>query len=145
MKITAQQFGFTLIEILVVVSIIGILAALLLANMVGVRERAADARAKSNLNQLKNALRMYYNDNQQYPSGSDVDCSSLSSVVTNTYIDADVIPQSSNGYSCKYTGSGDVFTAYIVLQSQAGSDDTDSAARCPGASAVEGRYYICAN
>lgn len=65
---TKQKFGFTLVEILVVLSIIGVLAGLLLTNFVGVRGRAADAKRKSDLRQLKTALRLYYNDFQSYPA-----------------------------------------------------------------------------
>jgi prepilin-type N-terminal cleavage/methylation domain-containing protein len=69
------QPGFTLIELLVVISIIGILAALLLANFVGVRGRAGDAKRKAELRELKTALRLYYNDYQNYPdmtNGTDI-------------------------------------------------------------------------
>lgn len=59
--------GFTLIELLVAISIIAVLAGLLLVNFVGIRERAADAQKKSDLNEVKKALRLYYNDNQRYP------------------------------------------------------------------------------
>lgn len=62
--------GFTLIELLVVISIIGVLTALLLANFVGIRERAADLQMKSNANELKKALRLYYNEFQSYPASS---------------------------------------------------------------------------
>lgn len=64
------QAGFTLVELLVVMSIIGVLAGVLLTNFVGVRERAADARTKNDLRQLKTALRLYYNDFQHYPAAS---------------------------------------------------------------------------
>lgn len=62
--------GFTLIELLVVVAIIGVLTAVLLVNLVGIRERGADTKKKSDLNQVKNALRLYYNDYQGYPNAS---------------------------------------------------------------------------
>ncbi len=63
--------GFSLIELLVVISIIGVLAGVLLMNLVGVRERAADMKKKNDLIQLKKALRLYYNDNQAYPLEAD--------------------------------------------------------------------------
>lgn len=70
--------GFTLIELLVVISIIAVLAGLLLPNFVGVRDRASDTKLKSDARQLKNALRLYYNDYQQYPdpasSNTAIDC-----------------------------------------------------------------------
>lgn len=54
--------GFTLIELLVVVSVIGVLSALILANFNTARERARDVQRKSDLDQIKKALRLYYND-----------------------------------------------------------------------------------
>jgi prepilin-type N-terminal cleavage/methylation domain-containing protein len=68
--IRQKKFGFTLIELLVVISIIGILATLLIANIGGVRERARDARRKSDLNQIQKALEMYKNS-QKPPEYSD--------------------------------------------------------------------------
>jgi general secretion pathway protein G len=69
-KAMNKKSGFTLIEILVVVAIIGLLTALLLVNLVGIRERGADTRKKSNLNQFRTALRLYYNDYQSYPAAN---------------------------------------------------------------------------
>lgn len=69
-KNSAKNAGFSLIELLVVISVIGILAGLLITNLVGVRGRAGDTRAKSDLKSLKTALRLYYNDYQQYPAGN---------------------------------------------------------------------------
>ena len=63
-----NQKGFTLIELLVVIFIIGILAGVLLPNFVSSRERARDSRRKHDLAEVKNALRLYYNDNQAYPA-----------------------------------------------------------------------------
>jgi prepilin-type N-terminal cleavage/methylation domain-containing protein len=59
--------GFTLIELLVVISVIGILAAVLLTNFVGVRQRGADSRIKSDFRSFKTALQLYFNDYQAYP------------------------------------------------------------------------------
>lgn len=60
--------GFTLLELLVVIAIIGVLSSLLFVNLTGVRERGRDLRRKSDLDQVKKALRLYYNDNQKYPA-----------------------------------------------------------------------------
>ena len=63
--------GFSLIELLVVISIIGVLAAILMMNLMGARERGRDAQRIQDLNSLKSALRLYYNDNNQlYPPGN---------------------------------------------------------------------------
>jgi len=62
-KQNKQIFGFTLIELLVVIAIIGVLTALVLSNFNSARDRARDAQRKSDLDQIKKALMMYYNDN----------------------------------------------------------------------------------
>lgn len=58
--------GFTLIELLVVIAIIGILAGIVLVSLSGARSSARDARRQSNINSIKTAMELYYNDNNGY-------------------------------------------------------------------------------
>ena len=59
--------GFTLIELLVVIGIIGMLVAIAIPNFLSARQRASDVKKKQEMVELKNALRLYYNDFNTYP------------------------------------------------------------------------------
>ncbi len=62
--------GFTLVELIIVVSVIGILSAMALIGFTGVQASARDASRKQTITGLQNALERYYGDNQTYPPGS---------------------------------------------------------------------------
>lgn len=66
-----KRNGFTLIELLVVIAIIAVMIGLALPNFLGGRQRARDSKKKQEMQQVKTALRLYYNDYQQYPTASD--------------------------------------------------------------------------
>ncbi|MGZ3183239.1 MAG: type II secretion system major pseudopilin GspG [Telluria sp.] len=63
-----RQRGFTLIEIMVVVVIIGILGALIVPKLLGRTGEAKVTAAKADLASLSNALKLYKLDNQRYPT-----------------------------------------------------------------------------
>lgn len=63
-----SQNGFTLVEMLVVITIIGILAALAIPNMTRARNKAKEAEVKANLHVIQAALERFYVDHAQYPA-----------------------------------------------------------------------------
>ena len=64
----SSQRGFTLIEIMVVVVILGILAAVVVPRIMDNPGKARVAKAKQDIRQLESALELYKLDNFNYPS-----------------------------------------------------------------------------
>lgn len=60
--------GFTLIELLVVLVIIGVLAALIVPNVLDRTDDARVSAARTDVNSLMQALKLYKLDNQRFPS-----------------------------------------------------------------------------
>lgn len=67
MKINKKK-GFTLVELLVVISIIAILVAATSSSFINSQKRSRDASRKSELKNLSNALNMYYADKGKFPA-----------------------------------------------------------------------------
>jgi prepilin-type N-terminal cleavage/methylation domain-containing protein len=154
---TLKKAGFTLIELLVVVAIIGVLTAVLLVNLVGIRERAADTKRKSNLNQVKSSLRLYYNDNQSYPSSAScgvdktcfVSCSGgncTEGSEMNSGVGGTVYMKSVPEYDT-YTidASRETFTMGVELTNASDPDIAVSVSNCgvTPAEAADNTFYIC--
>ena len=68
MKTRSQQRGFTLLEVMVVVAILGILAALVVPSIISRPDDARIVAAKQDIASLMQALKLYGLDNQRYPS-----------------------------------------------------------------------------
>lgn len=60
--------GFTIVELLIVIVVIGILAALVLNSFRGVQERARDTERRTDIGSVATQLEVYYTDNGGYPT-----------------------------------------------------------------------------
>jgi len=63
-----KNFGFTLMELLIVIAILGLLATIGLGSFRTSQMKGRDAQRKSDLSQIQKALEMYYNDYSGYPA-----------------------------------------------------------------------------
>ena len=62
------QAGFTLIEVMVVIVILGILAALVVPRIMDQPDKARITKARADIRGLESAIKMYTPDNFPYPS-----------------------------------------------------------------------------
>ncbi|MCF1427444.1 MAG: type II secretion system major pseudopilin GspG [Shewanella sp.] len=63
-----KQHGFTLLEVMVVIVILGILASIVVPNLMGNKDKADQQKAVTDIVALENALDMYKLDNGVYPT-----------------------------------------------------------------------------
>jgi len=128
--------GFTLVEILVVIAIIGILAGLVVVSFGSSRAAARDNRRIADLRIVDGALQAYVADRNPFNSGSDdsADGSFMSFLVEAGYLDGmprDPLPPRSYGYEA-FAGTGKhkgcerpfyILTAETETDPQASSTD----------------------
>ena len=66
-----DQHGFTLIELVVVVLIIGVLASIAVPRLANAWDDAKASACKANMRQIEAALELYYFEHGEYPSAAD--------------------------------------------------------------------------
>lgn len=64
-----KERGFTIIELLIVIAIIGILATLVLTNFRGAQAKGRDTVRQNDINSMYQKLEEHYNDQGSYPTG----------------------------------------------------------------------------
>jgi type II secretion system protein G len=109
-----NQKGFTLIELLVVIAIIGLLASIVLVSLNSARSKARDTKRTADIEQVKIALELYYDDHGHYVSSGDTTLdSALTSALTPTYMSK--IPITPSGSSYRYYNAGQNPATYYAI------------------------------
>jgi len=144
---TINNRSFTLIEIIVVVTIIGVLFGGAAISYSSLTRASRDAKRKGDLEQIRAALEMYRSSepgaNGQYPTYANADCSGLTSIAnfTNYLPVIPTDPKSNFNYSC--TSEPSTYTIYSTLEAGDYSDCGGSCGSAPCEYAVGPYGKIC--
>lgn len=71
-KLTKKQAGFTVIELIIVIVVIGILAAIVLSTYSGIQVKERNSKRETDIQALQTQLEAFYSQNGYYPSLKDI-------------------------------------------------------------------------
>lgn len=118
--IRGARAGFTLLELMIVMVILGVLAALISGNFITSLKKGRDAERKQALHQIQTAVELYYEDKHVYPDtisfgGSlcGTDCSEKQYMVK---IPVDPQNGANQGYSYCVSAAKDSYQLYARLE-----------------------------
>jgi prepilin-type N-terminal cleavage/methylation domain-containing protein len=116
-----KKQGFTLVELLVVIAIIGVLSSVIFVFLGPARERARDAKRRSDLRQIHTAMEVCYNDTVCSGGSEYLDTTSGANTLTSIgYIMAKVPVDSINTSPYQYTwtnGTAEYYCLYVKAES----------------------------
>ena len=116
----ANNHGFTLLELMVSIAIIGILASLMYINIAGVRAKNRDAQRMIRVNEIAKALNIYNTSARLYPvydgNITSADAVSLALETAGAISDVPVDPMNSGSYVFGYQSDGSDFTISFCLE-----------------------------
>lgn len=118
------QKGFTLLELLIVIVIIGILAVLIIPNLASGPARGRDSQRKSDLRNIKTALESYYNDNSAYPAAASWTTDLQGGPPYMKAVPTD--PKTKAAYTYTPAPSGGPYTSYTLTVNLENTSDKDS-------------------
>ncbi|MEK7642230.1 MAG: type II secretion system protein [Patescibacteria group bacterium] len=131
--------GFTLIEVMVVIAIIGILSVIVIVNMNNARLRAVDARIKMEINSIRRAAAIYYGGagNESYGNNAN-SCNANSSMFKEDGVIANLIDsvEDIDGVSVTCRSNGSNFAVSADLVSVVGDFDDNWCIDSSGAARI---------
>lgn len=131
LKKKASQ-GFTIIELLIVIVVIGILAALVITTYNGIQQKARDTERKTDINAVQGQVEAYQAENGKYPCLASVTSTCAADINSATFraanmkgLDPAALADPNNASSQALVGT-QTTNAYAYEASPAGCDDASN-------------------
>ena len=129
-----HDLGFTLVELLIAMTIVAVLTALSLVSYQGARKNARDGQRRADLEQIRSALEICRADTDSYPlgalsSGSDIACGGT------TYLNIPDDPLDGRNYI--YSGAANTYVLCASLELS-----TEAVVGCGSCGGVECSYKL---
>ena len=119
-----KKNGFTLFELLVSISIIGILTAIASVAYSGAQKKARDARRIEDVKLIQTAAEQFYSQNNYvYPTGSTTPWVGSGQNILDAFPKD---PKTGANYSYTYTAANNTYVVYAVLESNTGNASTNA-------------------
>lgn len=137
-----RQSGFTIVELLIVIVIIGILATLVIVTFSGVQQRARDAERKTDINAVAGQLEAFYASKGYYPPEVDLESATFreaNEIRIDTKAFAD--PSTAGTQDFTYGVAGGTNTAKVYYYQALNEDDS----ACTTTLAQCAKYTVSAN
>lgn len=87
MTYKTKQQGFTIVELLIVIVVIGILAALVITTFTGIQQKARDTERTTDIKALHGQIEAYYAQNGYYPDLGDITTTNLKGLDAGALVD----------------------------------------------------------
>lgn len=137
-----RQSGFTIVELLIVIVIIGILATLVIVTFSGVQQKARDSERKTDINAVASQLEAFYANKGYYPTITDINDSSWRSANEFRIDDKAFVDPSTTGTTSLQNGlvgsGSNTAKVYYYIAYSSGTTDCGTTAGAQCASYVVG-------
>ena len=125
MKIRKNEHGFTIVELLIVIVVIGILAALVITTFTGIQQKARNTERETDIKALYGQVEAYYAQNTKYPTLDNMNDSTWRAANMKGLDQEALKDPSGSGYSLVTTPAVNVYS-YAVSASDGSTCDNST-------------------
>ena len=123
-----KQQGFTIVELLIVIVVIGILAALVITTFTGIQQKARNTERETDIKALQGQIEAYYAQNGKYPTLANMQDVSASGFVKTSMkgldVEAERDPRGASGQTVQGSAATNQY-AYVVTPTGCDNSATD--------------------